>query len=403
MLYTPIRLVVASEEEFQKLDLKGGLRDCGRMFLPDDLKSYFEDDERFLQYLMCDAFLKKNTEGLDCPMDRKIVERANEACLERLPMLVNVLGVDKETLRGNNISLMSEFRDLTVFPVVLDMWAHSKQVYKPDKDFALALLKTEKLALTREQLEHLPYSVFYVDLSALGTDVHGTFVKVLPNDKGVAIISYSLTDDLVYFSHYLQAEYGGDDAIHFDKAQVPDVEAFVLESVRELGGTAKARYAFNRKDLVALMVQLLAYISSQKPQIEESAETKHTYKPNKFGSKVKNKWSEVQMFEVGYAYGASFRKRLARAKEELGGASIDVLTEEETRKRKQHNSPKPHIRCAHWHRWRCGEGRQKLTQPRWMEPTFVGFSGDNEDAPVAVVHTISEHKRNRKSQKAQKV
>jgi len=389
MLYLPMELIKRCGEDLAGLGTTAKTPvDFGKLWLPERAQKYFEDSERYLRFLMSPAFMSKDISGTEFEKDAEIINEVNSIFIEKAPQLVSVLGIDVRDLLKGNMDIHSEFRDLTVFPLVLDMWAHHKQVYKPDKDFAVALMNTEKLELTKDLLEHLPYSIFYLDISDLGLgDVHGIFVKVLVSENRACVIIYNLTNDLVYFSHYLQAVFDENGVTRFNKADIPEVKPYVLSAVKELSRGVQSDYNFNRRDTVGLVMQMLAYISSQKPQIEESPKTKNTYKPNKFGDVVKNKWSELQMFEVGYAYGSAFRRKLEKAKEELGDVNIEILTEKE--EKKHHNSPKPHIRCAHWHRWRCGEGHKELTPPRWMEPTFVGFGGAVEEAPIAVVHKVS--------------
>lgn len=51
-----------------------------------------------------------------------------------------------------------------------------------------------------------------------------------------------------------------------------------------------------------------------------------------------------------------------------------------------HASPRPHIRRAHWHHFRVGEGRQQL-RLRWLHPLLVGTRAG--ESPV-VVHPVRE-------------
>ena len=344
--------------------------------------------------MMGDLFLCPNAEKM-FGAAYAYADKLNEKMLSKIPILMEAEGITQKDVKEGKVSLTTELRDMTVFPYVLDEWSKSKQVYKLDKYFAEALMYTEKLEYTLSTLKHLPYNNFYVDLSEMGDEnVHGAYVRVViapgvGRDAGNTVVSlmvYTLTHDLVYFSHYMKWLFESDDmVIPMLRSEIPDAKAFILPGVQQLIATDRVgkTYDFSRRDVTMIVLQLLAYLSSEKPQIAESESTKHTYKQPKPGSRVKNRWSELQIFEVGFAYGSAFRKKLEKAKAEVGG-DVEMLTAKEAKRRG--TGVRPHIRCAHWHRFRYGEGRKFLSEPRWMEATFVGFGTLDKEMPLATVH-----------------
>ena len=97
---------------------------------------------------------------------------------------------------------------------------------------------------------------------------------------------------------------------------------------------------------------LAAYISSVKPDILESEEQKQYYRPSR-----KIKASAVRKWDVGIRYANEVRHRNAAAEvsENHHGTG---------------QSPRPHIRKAHWHIYRIGPGR-KETKVLWLAPIEV--------------------------------
>ena len=56
-----------------------------------------------------------------------------------------------------------------------------------------------------------------------------------------------------------------------------------------------------------MVVQILNYLSSVQPDIEENPQTKKTYRKPAPHTEPKNKYSEIQKWDVGVRFGAAFR------------------------------------------------------------------------------------------------
>ena len=90
------------------------------------------------------------------------------------------------------------------------------------------------------------------------------------------------------------------------------------------------------------------------------------------------------MWDVGVRYGKAIRlakheykKHVQKSQPEGGAADTEVKTRKPTR---------PHVRRAHWHRFRTGKGRTETTT-LWIAPIYV--CGNGKEIPV----TIHEIKR----------
>lgn len=109
------------------------------------------------------------------------------------------------------------------------------------------------------------------------------------------------------------------------------------------------------------------YLSSAEPDIRNPREPRN--KPNRH---VRNN-GPVRHWEVGYRFGAAFRKQLAEAEQRAStGHGGD-----------ERNRPRVHVRRAHWHSFWTGpkEGERKLIT-KWLPPTIVNAEGGELPAVI---------------------
>ncbi len=305
----------------------------------------------------------------------------DRAFYQNIDMIMETTGTTREELLCNNAEkLKTEVKDLYLAPVLIEEWSKSKMVYKPDPDFASALIKTQKLQITRDMLNHLPYNYFYIDLSDVGVFKPITGIFVFCNsikrdnlDIGSNISIYLLTEGLVYFSHYYSGLYSDKGIIDVDISEEPTTGYEVWNPDKEEVYTPDD-FKIDRNQVSLFVLQLICYLSIEKPQVDVSDYTKNTYIRRTPSQKVRNKWNEVQIYDVGVTYGKEYRK----AVKEYNAQNNDLET------RGHHKSPIPHLRAAHWHRYWVGEGRTEL-KIKWIEPVFVGA----KESKNVVVHKVS--------------
>lgn len=120
------------------------------------------------------------------------------------------------------------------------------------------------------------------------------------------------------------------------------------------------------------LLQFLMYLSSKEPDVTQSADTINTNRPS---TVLRNKYSEIQKWDVGVRYGKKIR------------AYLKNQTGQQILKSENNNSAskRPHIRKAHWERYHIGKGRSSLTT-KWKEPIFV--NGNSEDI-VSTIHVVT--------------
>lgn len=298
---------------------------------------------------------------------------AYEGPLEKLNNLLIMNKQISSTFFGDK-DPRSEWKDVISMHGVVAKWSESKQVYKFDRDFAMELSKTDGLKLYPEVLRHLPFDTFYLDFDGMEEfkPFDGMFVsvKVFDNDD-LRICGHRVIGDIYYTCTVCLNEGQRDyengvayydytrDRMRFQK-DVP-LSHYLQE---KLGNKMLSNKSF--PDIWMFLIQAITYLSSDKPEVEESELTKKTYRK---ASRIRNKFSEVREWHVGVRYGNKFRKaRAAREAEEQEGSII------------ARKSPRPHARCAHWQRFWTGHGKN-IPKIKWVSQTFVGT---RNKAPVVI-------------------
>ena len=258
------------------------------------------------------------------------------------------------------LSYRTELMDTFGLSPVVRTWTQYKQVYKIDREFFNEVIKTENLKIPEDTFSYLPVPDMYIDLSECeGLDpIKGAFVHITKDNQFVA---YMETADAVTFSFYSDLQYE-DGVAEVVPAVMPEGSFFAMDLRQDmLHGVIHEGFENDRRpDIVMAIIQLLMFLSSQKPDVQENELTKKTYRPS---STVRNKFSEIRMWDVGVRYGKAVR--LARMAAEKRSASQRENVPHATRK-----PVRPHVRCAHWQRYHVGKGRKEI-RTNWIPPVFV--------------------------------
>lgn len=316
--------------------------------------------DEFIHYGMSDAFLNRDHKGK--------YKKLNDILINDVLHMMNNI---PNMFEGDNINIIAECQDIFLFPLFLDKWIRNKQVYKPDKDFTNALLSTDKCEFTKDMIEHLPCNNIYIDMldCEMFKPIDGFFLNVESYDDMVQVAIYLLQknkEDVVFFSYYAHAMYddNGIARIDVDKMVNSDIDRNIdFYMMPILNNTLEnTDYKLNRAHMSIFGLLLIAYLSSKEPQIEENKITKQTYRKPSSTSTVKNKFSEIQMWDVGVTYGNSYRNTMKQLNSGNKGFMVS-----------NRKSPIPHFRRAHWQRYWVGKGRTKCVN-KWIGPEFINGS-----------------------------
>ena len=346
-------------------------------------ESEYLSEEAFVNYVLHPDFLNVNAKN---PLYVKL----NTNLMQNLPMIMDNLGYTEERLRKQDIDastyLLSDIRDVLIMQVLLDRWARNKQVLKPNPVFAEYLIATDKLSISKDILEHLPFSNFYIDLEDCNKDnfygnICGIYVDISKVDvDSVAISLQVLSKDMMIFSQYMGIN--SNEPVKIDTSQFSTGDVVGKVPAMEQDNRYADNTTLNTQAIITIALQLIMYMNVKEPDINPAPEMSHTYRPSTH--KIKNKYSEIYKQEVGIKIGKKISQSLAEV-EKVKKTS----TPRENTADKTHKSPVPHFRCAHWHHYWTGKGRTNY-EVRWIEPVFVCGSYDSSVAGNVTIHGVEE-------------
>lgn len=247
--------------------------------------------------------------------------------------------------------------------LIPNKWAQNKQVYKFHAELELSLSDSEDIKLPVRVLDRLPYHTFYIDFADDGiykSNFHGAFVNIVPKKNGYLLYVERIKDDgRAMFGNVAMVPQEEDGTFLFSK------ENFSTEIDNDCNK--------DWKEFSFFLLNALLYLCADNAEIKESSVTKSTYRP---GKTIKNKFSEIRLWECGYRYGTVIRN--SKNNEKLKSKKSYNVTVDR-------KFPVAHTRRAHWHHYWTGplKGERKLVL-HWIAPTFV--SGRKEE--VATMHRI---------------
>ena len=244
----------------------------------------------------------------------------------------------------------SDLNDAILGCAVFSEYLKIRQAYRFHPVLAKELSESTNLNFGIQDL-HLPYNTFYMDLSECGIWVDekgivGVYVHIHPENHMLAFVA------LVRINPK---------QVVFMKASTDYSDGKTIE---EMFDDITGGYS-NEKELYRCIFALLSYISSEKPDIADRG--KETVMVKTRNRKMVP--STTRRWDVGYRYMEFYRREM------------ESILEEEHSAGGTHQSPRRHLRAAHWHTYRYGPGKQ-LRKVLWVQACWVG-KGDED---VDVIH-----------------
>ena len=255
-------------------------------------------------------------------------------------------------------------------------WLEEKQVFKFDDTFFQRLFNTERICITKDMWDYLPFKTFYVDLSACKVPLSQAGYKM---DGFFANIEKTKNNDYVITS-----------LCSFNNATnvTTNEYSYVIPNSESVSYPISSYKDENHKNHLMLLTQIFNYLSIEKPDIRESEETKHSYKPRPEGSKPKITTKDMRKWEVGYRYGAEFRKAEKERQEQSETSGHTGAAKS------------PHFRRAHWHTYNYGSKANPQKRLIWLDVIAVNmgdFGKDDKDKlPAVIRNTRPEEKPKKK-------
>ena len=298
---------------------------------------------------------------------------------------------DSETGKKIKVNRLTEMVDQLLFTDLTLLWGETKQVYKVDKDFMHELSNTQNLKIPASSIKHLPVDIMYIDFSdsEFLNPIIGAFVYTVLYTEQPQLAVVMVSDQMVLFSYYSTLEYDKDGIAEIPEDAVPKTP-FVAVNMSGKDVLATSYSNDPRTEIVKSIYQIIVFLSAQNTDIQENPVSRQHYRPFP-ASAPKDRFSEVRTWDVGVRYGKAIRLskpgKPARISEPVDADANSPEGKEETKKKRK--AMRPHLRCAHWQRYRVGKGRKEI-RVNWILPVMVGVGSNDTDIPV----TIKEIRRN---------
>lgn len=298
---------------------------------------------------------------------RKYNERKNYSlwprwCYVPVSVFLNIIGNGNDRVYYSPEGM--KYARLAQISAALAPWRISKEIYVMDSEVEKILLDQDDTKVEADILLNLPYYCFYIKTNLID-NMDGFFVSLEYDDmdKSKEIRFVYIRPNMEWFEVPVFLKY---------QTIQESLEFLFKDGGLELDDESSKRTC----DLINKSLQLVLYILAANSDIEENVEQKKIYKPSsKNQSTVKDKYSEVRKWDVGYRVGKSIRVNTERTKSET----------EYSHNTGSHSPKRPHMRRGHWHNFWTGprDGDRKLVL-RWVPPTFIGLK---ENTPI-VYHDV---------------
>lgn len=288
--------------------------------------------------------------------------------------LEGALGIVTEgTMAGTGAQLVRRYPERvfdTAFLSALAAWRATKGVYRFDTDIFAKLCETKLTGdLPIELFFRLPEWCVYIQTPGLHEKeraLHGFFANLDHNPeegRRELHLVLDLEGKMVPYRLPLRGS----------------VEASIAAVVKEgkRAGDDTTDYVAEWTKLLSPLISLLLYLCSEKPDVSGPG---YPGKPKRIkGSKKLDAPKKVRHWEVAFRLGARLRK-----------AEVATKAHEELHTRS--DTPKPHLRRAHWHLYWTGAKESAQTPVlHWLSPMLVAFGDDSGPLP-AVIRAVGEGK-----------
>ncbi|MBQ8298967.1 MAG: hypothetical protein IJX99_03740 [Clostridia bacterium] len=228
---------------------------------------------------------------------------------------------------------------------VVGEWRKSKQVYSFSKELTDMICDSEEALLDSNIFEYLPYPCFYLEVKDVA-DIHGVFVKYISDAANHHIIFVVICNDGTFCYNIFDLE-GSSTFYTMTKKYADEFE--------------EAKYRDGLRKCILFAFQASVYLCAKNCDVAENPNQQKVYKPSK---SIKDKFSEIRKWDVGYRIAKEVKMTSTTPPISAGKSQSG------------HNRPREHWRKAHWHTYWVGPRGQQRKELRFIAPIHVNDIGD---------------------------
>lgn len=246
----------------------------------------------------------------------------------------------------------------------MSRWRVSKHIFEVDQELCEIFMNTDKLDadIPNEIVTRLVYDTFYVKLpdkyitvrnvnnENLNISIDGFFYNVIGNSIIIVIM---------YTSGHTQS-------LGFDLQPGKTLRECIENNLKANEDVYKT---------INFMLQIVLYLCADNADIEENPVQKTIYKKS---DKIKDNYSELRRWDVGFRYGQAIRKSKAKQK------AADTVQDN---REGSHSRKRTHVRRGHYHHYWTGSekaGNRKLVL-KWTSPVVINAEYEN----TVTIHKVS--------------
>lgn len=249
----------------------------------------------------------------------------------------------------------------------LGTWRYTQSVYRFDSELFKAITETPVTGdLPVDALTHLPEWCVYIETPGLkfNNQALAGFFAHLESDVNTGrmelrlALDMNVNDTIALWPVPIHVTGGLENGMRaaIDEAQRQAWKKHMpVESPREMHVSE-----------LAPLVSLVLYLCSEAPDIDGRPGNPEPKRTRKHGWKLFPA-ANPRTWDVGQRIGAALRSAYAKQPGSGGG---------------EHAGPRPHIRRAHWHTYRIGEGRAESII-KWLPPIPINVDSP-DDLPTTV-------------------
>ena len=235
-----------------------------------------------------------------------------------------------------------------------------KQIFEVDEELCNVLMDVDKLddEMPSEVFNRLVYDCFYVKFPNRYLTLHMKDDTIGMDGFFYTVFGKSIIITMAYETYHMMS-------IGFDYYEDKTLRECIDEHLKCNNDTYR---------LLNFIIQIVLYLCADNADVEENYEHKEIYKPVKKGEKIKDTYSEIRKWDVGYRYGAAIKKERQAVRHKTQEKTAVAISREGSHSRKR-----THVRRGHYHHfWRGSQkdGTRELII-KWISPVVINAEYEN--------------------------